>query len=91
MSRLISSLLFCILPFGALAEPELKGSPDVLRQFLHPSENIVTLSAEAEEKAYSDRAIISLVVTSLDEQLSASISKNILRAIDGSKKRRALL
>jgi len=77
MSRLISSLLFCILPFGALAEPELKGSPDELRQFLHPSENIVTLSAEAEEKAYSDRAIISLVVTSLDVQLSASISNNI--------------
>ena len=77
MTRLISCLLFCLLPLAAVAQPELKGSPNELRQFLHPSEKIVTLSAEAEEKAYSDRAIISLVVTSEDKQLSTSISNNI--------------
>ena len=77
MTRLISCLLFCLLPLAAVAQPELKGSPNELRQFLHPSEKIVTLSAEAEEKAYSDRAIISLVITSEDKQLSTSISNNI--------------
>ena len=77
MIRLITCLLFCSLPLGALAQPELKGSPNELRQFLHPHDKIVTLSAEAEEKAYSDRAIISLVITSEDKQLSTSISNNI--------------
>jgi hypothetical protein len=77
MTRLITCLIFCSLSFSAFAQPELKGSPNELRQFLHPRDNIVTLSAEAEEKAYSDRAIISLVITSEDKQLSASISNNI--------------
>ena len=77
MTRLITYLLFCCLPLGAFAQPELKGSPNELRQFLHPNDKIVTLSAEAEEKAYSDRAIISLVITSEDKQLSVSISNNI--------------
>ena len=81
MTKLITCLLLCCLPLGAFAQPELKGSPNELRQFLHPNDKIVTLSAEAEEKAYSDRAIISLVITSEDKQLSASISNNIaLRA-----------
>jgi uncharacterized protein YggE len=61
---------------SAFAQPELKGSPNELRHFLHPNEKIVTLSAEAEEKAYSDRAIISLVITSEDKQLSTSIANN---------------
>ena len=77
MTKLISCLLFCTLSTATFAQPELKGSPNELRQFLHPSEKIVTLSAKAEEKAYSDRAIISLVVTSEDKQLSTSISNNI--------------
>jgi len=61
---------------SAFAQPELKGSPNELRHFLHPNEKIVTLSAEAEEKAYSDRAIISLVITSEVKQLSTSIANN---------------
>lgn len=77
MTKLIASLLFFCLPLSAFAQPELKGSPNELRHFLHPSDKIVTLSAEAEEKAYSDRAIISLVITSEDKQLSVSISNNI--------------
>ena len=76
MTRLISCLLFCCIPLSAFAQPELKGSPNELRHFLHPNEKIVTLSAEAEEKAYSDRAIISLVITSEDKQLSTSIANN---------------
>jgi uncharacterized protein YggE len=77
MTRLITCLLFCSLSLSAFAQPELKGSPNELRHFLHPNDKIVTLSAEAEEKAYSDRAIISLVITSEDKLLSTSISNNI--------------
>ena len=77
MTRLISCLLFCCIPLSAFAQPELKGSPNELRHFLHPNDKIVTLSAEAEEKAYSDRAIISLLITSEDKLLSVSISNNI--------------
>jgi len=64
MTKLITCLLFCCLPLSAFAQPELKGSPNDLRQFLYPSEKIVTLRAEAEKKAYSDKAIISLVINS---------------------------
>ncbi|MDB4427289.1 hypothetical protein N9161_03580 [Porticoccaceae bacterium] len=45
MTKLITCLLFCCLPLGAFAQPELKGSPNDLRQFLYPSEKIVTLRA----------------------------------------------
>lgn len=75
MKNLIIFLLLCTSSF-ALAKPELKGSPEELRQFLHPSERIVSLHGQAEEKAYSDRAIISLVITSEDKQLSNSIAAN---------------
>jgi len=77
MIRLTTCLLFCSLHLNAFAQPELKGSPNELRHFLHPNDKIVTLSAEAEEKAYSDRAIISLLITSEDKLLSVSISNNI--------------
>ena len=76
MIRLTTCLLFCSLHLNGFAQPELKGSPSELRDFLHPNEKIVTLSAKAEEKAYSDRAIISLVITSEDTQLSTSIANN---------------
>ena len=77
MIRLTTCLLFCSLHLNGFAQPELKGSPNELRHFLHPNDKIVTLSAEAEEKAYSDRAIISLLITSEDKLLSVSISNNI--------------
>ena len=77
MTRLIVCLFFYCLPLATFAQPELKGSPDELRQFLHPQDKIVTLRAEADKKAYSDRAIISLVITSEEEQLSTSISTNM--------------
>lgn len=74
----ISVFLFSALLWvgAAWAEPELKGSPDELRQFLHPVENVVTLFAEAEEKAYSDTAIVSLVITTEDKGLSDSLAAN---------------
>lgn len=77
MTRLITCLFFCCLPLATFAQPELKGNPDELREFLHPQDKLITLRAQAEKKAYSDRAIISLMITSEDKQLSTSISNNI--------------
>lgn len=60
----------------AQAQTELKGSPEELRNFLHPRENIISLSASAEETAYSDEATLSLVVTTEEKALAQSIEKN---------------
>ncbi len=71
-------LMFVLLMFSSLlfAGPELKGNPDELRQFLYPKGKVVSLYAEAEEKAYSDQAIISLVISTEDKTLSASLELN---------------
>ena len=45
--------------------------------FCTPVKKLSPSAPKAEEKAYSDRAIISLVITSEDKQLSTSISNNI--------------
>ncbi len=76
MKSIIISALLTIISVGAMANPELKGNPEDLRQFLHPKDKIVSMYAEAEETAYSDKAIISLVITTEDKLLSTSLSKN---------------
>lgn len=58
------------------AAPEVKGTPQDLRGLLYPSDNIVTIHGNAEKKAYSDRAIVSLVVTTEEKQLADAISTN---------------
>ncbi|BFM04902.1 SIMPL domain-containing protein [Halioxenophilus aromaticivorans] len=68
--------MMAVVPAWAVAQTELKGSPEELRNFLHPTENIVTLTAEAEEVAYSDQAIVSLVVKTEDDELAVAIEKN---------------
>lgn len=67
---------FTLLSTQALSAPELKGTPQELRGFLHPADKVVTISGQAEEKAYSDVAIVSLVVTTEDKLLSNAISLN---------------
>jgi uncharacterized protein YggE len=57
-------------------QTELKGSPEALREFLHPRENRVSLSAMAEETAYSDIAIVSLVISTKEKELAESIEAN---------------
>ena len=69
-------LAFCILPVTSHAEPELKGSPQDLRGFLYPADKVVTISGHAETRAYSDKAIISLVVTTENKLLSEAIAEN---------------
>lgn len=76
MKKLPVLLVLALLSAISFAEPELKGNPSELRQFLHPEAKTVTLYGEAEEKAYSDTAIISLVVTTEAKLLSDSIAAN---------------
>lgn len=58
------------------AAPELKGNPEDLRGFLHPKDTMISLSADAEETAYSDQATINLVITTEEKQLSDAIKSN---------------
>lgn len=73
-------LLLAILPLSPLmiarAEPELKGSPEQLRQFLHPHARTTSLYAEAERKAYSDRAIVSLEIKTEADELALALERN---------------
>jgi len=75
MKQLYLLLVLSLLTPICLAQPELKGNPIELRQFLS-KEQIVTLSAQAEERAYSDQAIIGLIVTTEKKLLSDSITSN---------------
>jgi len=72
------TLLTIVLALSGVvdAETELKGSPEELRQFLHPVEHMVTLTGTHEETAYSDKAIISLVITTEAARLSDSMAAN---------------
>ena len=76
MRKLLSGIFYIVLISSALAEPELKGSPNDLRGFLYPNDNIVSIQGYAEEKAYSDQAIISLVITTDSKLLSDAIAAN---------------
>jgi uncharacterized protein len=76
MKKSLLILALGILSGAVFAEPELKGSPNDLKGFLYPTENIVTINGQAEEKAYSDKAIVSLVITTEQKLLSQAISEN---------------
>lgn len=65
-----------LAPSLCMAVPEIKGSPQELRGILHPTDKIVTIRGNANETAYSDRAIISLLITTIEEQLSDAIAEN---------------
>jgi len=76
MKRLTLLTVILAMAGFAHAETELKGSPEELRQFLHPVEHTVTLTGTHEDTAYSDKAIISLVITTEADRLSDSMESN---------------
>ncbi len=76
MKRLYYCFVLGLFSLPAIAAPELKGNPEELRSFLHPRERTVTLSGDAEEKAHTDKAIVSLVVTTEEKLMAAALSAN---------------
>ena len=76
MVRAIFAVSLAIFWTMAYSAPELKGSPQELKGFLHPYDKIVRIIGKAEETAYSDKAIISLVITTNNKLLSQAIASN---------------
>jgi uncharacterized protein YggE len=75
MKKQILVCLILIFSGYAYSAPEIKGSPDEVQQYLTDSK-LATIAGRAREKAYSDKAIISLIVTTEDPKLAVSIDRN---------------
>lgn len=75
LNKLIG-LLISIISFSCLSATELKGSPEELKRFLHPNENIITITREAKETVFKDIAIVSINVTTEHDKLSLALKKN---------------
>ena len=60
----------------SLAQAQLSGTPDELREFLLPRPNTVNINGEGELTAYKDVAKISLMVTSNERSLSQAMQVN---------------
>ena len=70
------SLVVLLLTCVVQAAPEMKGHPEELKSFLYPNKRVITIRSSAEEKAYSDKAIISLVITTEEDMLADAIGIN---------------
>lgn len=76
MKKIILLGFISILSFPVFSAPEIKGNPEELKGFLYPNEKVVSIRGFAEKRAYSDKAIISLVVTTEDKKLSDALARN---------------
>lgn len=70
------SLMLLLASVAVSAAPELKGSPDELRGFLHPNNRTMSISESAEKTAYSDIALVHLVISTEEDLLSEAMSEN---------------
>nr|WP_256435604.1 SIMPL domain-containing protein [Aliikangiella sp. G2MR2-5] len=64
------------MSFSIKASPQLKGSPEDLKSFLHPLKNTVTISDTVVEKAFTDKAIVSLIVTTEGKTMTSALQEN---------------
>ena len=55
---------------------EIKGTPEELRQFLHPMPAIISLTANVERRVYADQAIVSIIVKTEEKTLSKAMQEN---------------
>jgi len=76
MKNWLLTMTLLAVPVLLQAETELKGNPEELREFLHPVEHTVTLTGNHEETAFSDKAIVSLVITTEAGLLGDSMEAN---------------
>ncbi len=61
---------------NSLAQPQLSGTPDELREFLFPRPNTVNINGEGELTAYKDVARVSLLVTTEERSLNQAMNVN---------------
>lgn len=77
LTEIASIVLATLLPaLSVSAEPEIKGSPAELSNYLQNIPKTVTLTAEAEAKGQADRAVISLRVITENRQLTEALRAN---------------
>ncbi|MAT83290.1 MAG: hypothetical protein CMQ43_12030 [Gammaproteobacteria bacterium] len=68
--------LALLLPGLAVAQPQLSGTPDELSAFLEPAPHQAFFTGRAEETAYSDRAIVEVIVTTEAKALAEALQRN---------------
>ena len=76
MKPFLTSFFLILFPVVVHSAPELKGNPDELKRFLYPDSTRVTITETAKEKAYSDKAIINLVIETEEDKMSDAIRNN---------------
>jgi hypothetical protein len=76
MDKFSVLVIFALACVATHSSPELKGSPNELKAFLYPSKNTVTIKGSVEKKAYSDKAIVNLLVLTEEDKLSGAVAKN---------------
>jgi len=76
MKALFTSLLLLTYSGFAIAALEVQGTPAELRSIIYPTERIVNITEQVEETAYSDTAVVNLVVTTEDKLMAQSIANN---------------
>ena len=55
---------------ASLAQAQLSGTPEELREFLYPRPHTVNITGEGELHAFKDVATVSLLITTEDRELS---------------------
>jgi hypothetical protein len=76
MKKCLGIILIVLFSGNIYASPEIKGNPEELQSYFHPTEKTISIRGEAEETAYTDIAIVNLVVRTKDKLLSKAISLN---------------
>ena len=73
--NLLTTLLF-VSSSSVIAAPEMKGTPDELRAFLHPESKTVMIRGDAEEIAFSDLAHVTIIVTTKEQTMTEALQQN---------------
>ena len=61
---------------ASLAQAQLSGTPEELREFLYPRPHTVNITGEGELHAYKEVTIVNLLITTEDRDLSVAMSQN---------------
>ena len=74
--RLATAATLMVFSQLSLAQAQLSGTPDELREFLHPRPKTVNINGEGKLTAYKDEAKVSLMVTTEERNLSEAMESN---------------